>query len=229
MITLSLLAIFTGSYRIFIGNQHYLRKVTSLGSERAIIYYFSKPKQGFSLFFQKHILTAPVWGTRVNQGLTMNFYNLHWGSMPTRLNFILVGLYLLSNVLYCTLLIPFTEKTPTGESVKTAWAARIAELRGRTGVMAVVNMIPLFICIMRNNWLGDTIGVGFNTWNLYHRWIGRVLFIESNAHMVAWMINKVNQSNWKEMNVEIGNSPFLLSGMLVSFLIPSLNPPVTHL
>lgn len=208
---------------MFISHQHYLRKVTSLGSERAL-YYFSQPKRGLSLFIEKNIITAPVFGTRVNQGLTMNFYNLHWGSLPTRLNFILVGLYLLSNVLYCTLLIPFHETTPAGNSVKTSMAARIAELRGRTGVMAVVNMIPLFICIMRNNWLGDSIGVGFNTWNLFHRWIGRVVFIESNAHMIAWMINKVNQSNFKEMNEEIGKSAFLLAGMIVSYVSYSHDP-----
>lgn len=85
--------------------------------------------------------------------------------------------------------------------------------------MAVVNMIPLFVCMLRNNYLGSAVGVGFNSWNLFHRWLGRIVVIESWAHMGAWMVNKLDQSDWSQLYETIMASNFLKFGMLVSTLV----------
>jgi hypothetical protein len=132
------------------------------------------------------------------------------------MHFILIFLYVLSNLLYCTLYLPWNGHIgPDGKLKAPAKAALVAEFRGRTGVMAVVNMIPLFICMARNNFVGQAVEVGFDTWNLFHRWIGRIIVLESLAHMSAWTVNKVDQSSWAGLREGLRQRPFYQVGLMV--------------
>ena len=81
-------------------------------------------------------------------------------------------------------------------------------------------MVPLFICMARNNFVGNAVEVGFDTWNLFHRWIGRIVALESLAHMFAWIINKVDEAGWEGVNEALRISPFNQVGLLVSLSIP---------
>ncbi|KAI5783567.1 hypothetical protein EDC01DRAFT_718239 [Geopyxis carbonaria] len=85
--------------------------------------------------------------------------------------------------------------------------------------MAVANTVPLFVCLMRNNYLGRAVGVGFNTWNLYHRWIGRIVFLESWAHFGAWTTNKVEQAGWAGVAQVIAENRFLQMGLLAEIAL----------
>jgi hypothetical protein len=60
--------------------------------------------------------------------------------------------------------------------------------RTRTGTMAVVNLLPLVVMAGRNNPLIKLLNVPFDTWNLLHRWFGRIVVLESLAHILAWMV-----------------------------------------
>ncbi|RPB06231.1 hypothetical protein L873DRAFT_1785304 [Choiromyces venosus 120613-1] len=75
-------------------------------------------------------------------------------------------------------------------------------------------MIPLFVCMARNNFVGHAVEVGFDIWNLFHRWIGRVVVLESVAHMLAWTVNKVDQAGWKGLDKALRISPFYQVGLM---------------
>ena len=94
----------------------------------------------------------------------------------------------------------------------------MAEFRGRTGNLAVVNMIPLFLVAGRNNPLIWILGISFDTWNLVHRWLGRAVVLQSIAHVVAWSIVKVQTSDrgWADLWLTCRNDPFLVNGLVVS-------------
>jgi len=83
--------------------------------------------------------------------------------------------------------------------------------------MAVVNMIPLFVCMARNNFIGHAVEVGFDIWNLFHRWIGRVVVLELVAHMLAWTVNKVDQAGWEGLGEALRVSRFYQVGLMVCF------------
>ncbi|KAI5851114.1 ferric reductase like transmembrane component-domain-containing protein [Morchella snyderi] len=85
--------------------------------------------------------------------------------------------------------------------------------------MATVNMIPLFVCMVRNNWIGDAVQVNFDTWNLFHRWIGRIVALESFAHMGAWTVNKIDQSGWSGVGEAYKISPFLQVGLMAEIAL----------
>ena len=44
----------------------------------------------------------------------------------------------------------------------------------------------------RNNPLIKLLDVSFDTWNLLHRWLGRIVVLESLAHTICWMVGKVH-------------------------------------
>ena len=104
------------------------------------------------------------------------------GTLPSRLHTLLLVAFLLSNVVYCCLL------DYHGQSR----AALIAELRGRSGHLAVVNMLVLVLFAARNNPLIPIMAVSFDTFNLFHRWIGRIVVLETVVHIAAWFANNHN-------------------------------------
>jgi len=85
--------------------------------------------------------------------------------------------------------------------------------------MAVVNMIPLFVCIARNNFVGNAVEVGFDIWNLFYRWIGRIVVLESVAHMLAWMVNKVDEAGWEGLSEALKVGRFYQVGLMVCFFL----------
>ena len=210
-----LIAVFV--YRLMVAHSHRLRLITTLASS-ATSNYFAQPQGQILLFMQRHLLLAPLFKRRHNEPLMTVWGKLYLGTLPSRINAILLFVYILMNFLFCTLALPWTGNIgPEFKLEQPTKASLVAEFRGRTGVMAAFNLIPLFVCMMRNNYAGRIAGVsgGFNTWNLYHRWAGRIVAIESFAHMAAWMVNQVDHSGFGGISSAIKASRFLQMGLMV--------------
>lgn len=71
----------------------------------------------------------------------------------------------------------------------------------------------------RNNPLIKLLGISFDTFNLLHRWFGRIVILEAVAHTLAWWANRAQTSSWEAGWQSITSVPFLLFGFVVS-----LNP-----
>ena len=127
---------------------------------------------------KKHLLQAPLLHRRHNKEIQLSSA-ISVGTLPSRLHSLLLGTVLISNIIYCALL------DYHGQSR----AALIAELRGRSGHLAVINMLILILFAARNNPLIPILSVSFDTFNLFHRWIGRIIVLESIVHMIAWFVN----------------------------------------
>lgn len=202
-------------YRALVAHLHHIRLVASVASSTSAN-YFAQPLSKGLRFFQKHILIAPLLRKRHNEPFQTRGASLYLGTLPSRINTGLIVAYVFSNVLYCTLLLPWNGHIgPDRKLHAPTKASLVAEFRGRTGVMATANLIPLFVCMMRNNYVGRTVGVGFNTWNLYHRWAGRIVVLEAFAHMGAWMVNQVDHNGWAGIGHAIANSRFFQMGLMV--------------
>ena len=92
--------------------------------------------------------------------------------------------YLAMNIAFCVVSIHWG-----GGNVAT-------EIRNRTGVLSVMNMLPLFLLAGRNNPLIKLLDISFDTYNLMHRWIGRIVVLEAVAHTAAWMASKIMAGTW---------------------------------
>jgi hypothetical protein len=86
--------------------------------------------------------------------------------------------------------------------------------RGRTGHLAVMNMLPLFVFSARNNPFVSLLGISFDTFNLFHRWMGRIVVLEALAHTFIWGVNNYDARGLEGLTHHLRTDPFLLYGFV---------------
>ena len=182
-------------------NAH-LRHLLNLDLNQTQQKYWSEDRTSVWPRLKSCLLYAPLWRKRHNKEFQLSSA-LNVGTLPSRLHTTILVLYLLSNVVYCTYLDYSQPK-----------AANLAELRGRTGHLSIVNMVPLIVLAGRNNPFIWLLRVSFDTYNLFHRWIGRVVVIEAVIHTIAWAANDVAAKGSNGPSESLRTSPFLAYGML---------------
>ena len=156
----------------------HLRHLLNLGASPPRQAYWSEDTSTVWPKLKVHLLYAPLHKKRHNKEIMLSSA-VNVGTLPSRLHTIILLTYLLTNVIYCTYL---DYSRPT--------AALLAELRGRTGFLSIVNMVLLIILAARNNPFNYLLGVSFDTYNKFHRWIGRVVVTQAIVHTFAWASNE---------------------------------------
>ena len=184
-----------------IANAH-LRHLLNLDSREKQQTFWEEDKTSTWPWLKKHVLYAPLWRKRHNNEIRLSSA-VNVGTLPSRLHTSILIVYLISNVIYCAYL-DYSRPKP----------ALLAELRGRTGHLAVVNMVPLIVLAGRNNPLIYLLRVSFDTYNLFHRWIGRVVVLEAVVHTIAWAVVDIMAKGPKAPGESLKMSPFLAYGML---------------
>lgn len=172
-------------------------------------------------WIKQQITYAPLWKKRHNREFRLSSA-INVGTLPSRFHTILLVVYLLSNLAYCAAL---------DYSVENKWSVA-AQLRGRSGVLALANMVPLIILAGRNNPLIPLLKISFDTYNLLHRWMGRMVVLDTVVHTLAWLITQVASDGWRGAARKISTDPFLgwgTAGTAAMILIVISSPsPVRH-
>ncbi|MCJ1308566.1 hypothetical protein MMC25_002219 [Agyrium rufum] len=182
----------------------HLRHMKCLSTTAAIQQrYFMHDPNWIWPALKKALIYAPLRHKRHNREIQLS-KAISVGTIPSRLHTLILSFYLLSNIIYCCLL-------SYGEKNK---AALIAEARGRTGHLAVVNMVGLFVLAGRNNPLIGILRVSFDTFNLFHRWIGRVVVLQAIAHTACWIVNEIHAKGHEAVGQAILHDPFITWGFV---------------
>lgn len=186
---------------------HHVRRLASLngaatdGRQR----YFSVPDENWA-FFKRHFVTAPLWRKRHNREFRLSAA-VNVGTLPGRLQTLFLLGYFAMNVALCAITIDWADSKGFYD-----------DARNRTGVLSVLNMIPLFLLAGRNNPLIGLLGISFDTSNLVHRWIGRLVVFEAIAHTAFWVAGKVALMGaakaWPIIGAALRGSRFLYTGTI---------------
>ncbi len=158
----------------------YIRTLACLNNDTQR--YFASPHVLFANF-RKHCLDAPLFRTRHHREFKLSA-SVNVGTLPSRLQTFMLAGYFAANIAFCFWKIDYSK----------GYSEVAGEFRNRTGVMSVMNMIPLFLLAGRNNPTIKLTGISFDTMNLIHRWFGRIVVLEALAHTAAWMAGKVHTS-----------------------------------
>ena len=213
------LVIFCG--RIAQISHAYLRFITSLSASRRQQTFWSVEASPTWARLKKHVMYAPLGRKRHNREIQLSSA-VNVGTLPSRFQAVLILLYVASQVAYCATLDYRVNKKE----------ALFAELRGRSGTLAVLNMVPLFIFAGRNNPFISLLRVSFDTYNLLHRWLGRVVVLESVVHTAAWAVNACNEQGFDDMLSRLRTTPFFTWGLLgtcsMIFLCLHSPSPIRH-
>ena len=68
----------------------------------------------------------------------------------------------------------------------------------------------------RNNLLIKWIGLSFDTFNLLHRWFGRIVLLEAIAHAIAWGASVYSAGGWSAVVEGITTDKMNMMGFIVS-------------
>ncbi|KAI1343354.1 putative FAD binding protein [Xylariaceae sp. FL0016] len=178
-----------------------LRHVSAMSAPAERQGYWKTSQWSWMPNLKKHIMYAPLWSKRHNREIKLSAA-VQIGTLPSRLHFVILMCYLLSNAVYMFYL----------DWTKSNRFSLSAEIRGRSGTLATVNMIPLIILAGRNNPLISMLRVSFDTYNLLHRWMGRMVVVEALIHTFAWADVQVNASGWASMTDKLLHETFCASG-----------------
>lgn len=165
-------------------------------------------------WIKRHVIYAPLFGARHCRELLpfrIGKQDFTFGVLPLRLDWILIAAYYALNIAACLTL----DYGQGGAAIK-------AELRGRSGCIAMYNMIPTVLFALRCNPLIWLLGISYDTFNLYHRWLGRLVALESFVHTLAFAVNWVDVNGSGSLTDGLFNGAFHLDGtiaMLVLFLM----------
>jgi len=195
-----------------------LRLVSAMTVDGEMQTYWKVTQWSWMPGIKKHLLYAPLWKKRHNRGFQLS-KALNMGTLPSRFHALILTGYLASNLVYMLVL---------NWSNKNKYEL-CAEIRGRSGTLALVSMVPLVIFAGRNNPLIGLLQVSFDTYNLLHRWMGRVVVFETLVHLITWAYVQVADSGWPSLQHKIITDVFIGSGTVASLaivliLIFSLSP-----
>ena len=151
---------------------------------------------------KKNLIYAPLGKQRHNREFQLS-RAIAMGTLPTRYHSILLILYIASNLAYCLVL----------DYSQDSWAT-LAELRGRTGIMAALNLIPTVLFALRNNPLCGILGVSYDTFNLLHRWCARAVIIEGTLHTICWAANAMTTGGQEQVQLSLSSSVSYKWGMV---------------
>lgn len=171
--------------------------------------------------FKKDIQYAPLWKKRHNREIRLSSA-INMGTLPSRFHAILLLAYLLSNFVYMAFL----------NYSRVDKYSVAAELRGRSGYLALANMIPLVILAGRNNPLIPLLQISFDTYNLFHRCFGRMFVLAVLVHSGAYLYVKAAAAGWSGVSHAILHDSFIAwgtTGTAASLLILMTSfSPVRH-
>ncbi|CAK4031099.1 FRE ferric reductase-like transmembrane component [Lecanosticta acicola] len=196
------LLLVTAIYRWLLMFDAQVRHMLTMGRE-ADQRYWMHNHTAFWPKVKKHLLWAPLFRVRHNTEITWKNTSVSFGTLPSRFHALLLFSYVASNIAYC-LAIDWSKES----------YAVVAELRGRTGVLAALNIIPTMIFAMRNNPLLPVLRVSYDTFNLLHRWCARIVVLESILHTIMWAVNNVQAGGLKQLRVSLATSVSYTWGMV---------------
>lgn len=147
----------------------------------------------FNATLKKHLFYAPLWGSRHNREFRL--FRLHMGSIPLRLEVILLSVYLALNILFVVVTVDWWEE----------YDEMMFQLKYSAGHLAVMNTPGLVLSAGRNNPLVSLLGLSFDSFNFMHRWVGRVIASNAIIHMSAVLAGKAKSGLYIPSRVSKSN------------------------
>ena len=133
----------------------------------------------------KHVLFAPLFSTRHNREFRL-MGKFHMGTIPLRLEVCMILGYIALNIIFFFVLIDWG----------SGFSEKMFQLKYAAGHLTVMNSPALVLSAGRNNPLIPLLGIQFDTFNLLHRWIGRIMGVEALLHMGCVVGGKTHESQY---------------------------------
>ncbi|KAL1964248.1 hypothetical protein VTN77DRAFT_7206 [Rasamsonia byssochlamydoides] len=211
LLTLGSLAAITAIYHLASRVAAHIRKLTSLNNQTQRAFVQPHP---ILAVLKKHLIYAPLLGTRHNNEfkLKLGRSGINMGAVPGRLPTLLIAGLVAMNLVLLLIDIPFLD--PEQEVA--------GMLVSRAGTLTVINLFPLIFIAGRNNILIKLTGVSFDTFNLFHRWLARIVVLEAITHALSYIIPAVQQGGFAAFLQSVRESTQILTGLVTVIMFTTL-------
>lgn len=171
-------------------------------------------------WMNRNLFAAPFWSKRHNRSFQLSSA-IDNGTMPGRFHTLILAVYVCLNIAFCCLL-----------PKNADYHSKIAALRGRSGTLAALNLVPTILFALRNNPLIPLLQVSYDEFNLFHRWAARITILEAIVHTIAWLINTKDGGGWKAVEAGLRDESSYTWGMVgtVAFVFLGIQAwsPIRH-
>ncbi|KAL2868246.1 ferric reductase family protein [Aspergillus lucknowensis] len=208
LLALGCFAAFIYVWKMWFRLAGHMRRLASFNNERQR--YFVPAHQTLAKI-KNHIIYAPLFRNRHNREFQLS-RAVNMGTLPSRFHFFIIVGIIAMNVVLCVVTVPYKSEPDSVSEV----------ILSRTGVMATVNLIPLVLMAGRNNPLITLLQVPFDTFNLIHRWLARIVVCEAIAHAFSWAIPKAQEYGWSGAASSFAHSDFIRSGLIAACAFTAL-------
>ena len=201
-------------YNVVTASIRYIRKLICLNDDSQR--YFRSPNAIYA-WIKKHILYAPLFTRRHSKQMRVGPYEA--GILPSRFQALLLLGIIAMNVTFAAYGMEWHGVPRDNPMPKQTL---LGHLRNRAGTLAVSNMIPLVLMSGRNSPLIKLLNVPFDTFNLLHRWFGRIVICMAITHVTCELLNmnlmgeKTKQSGYEVFINFVKTVPFIMWGFIVS-------------
>ena len=187
IITFCLLVIFSLCLRWTKSTVAYLRHASTVANPRDQKFW-AENRTSWWPWMKEHFLYAPLWKLRHNREIRISSA-ISIGTLPSRAHMVLLVSYSICNLAY-GLAVPYN----------TRIEETVASLRGRAGTLAALNLVPTVLFALRNNPLIWMLEIPYDTFNLFHRWLARIVIFEAVLHVLFWTGNTVHAGGWQAVH-----------------------------
>ncbi|KAL3418133.1 ferric-chelate reductase [Phlyctema vagabunda] len=154
----------------------------------------------------KRFITVPAtFGYKRSQ-------NIRWCTIPTRIQSMTIGVFILLNVVLCSISYRvFEDNVYWADTFTQSWRY----LSDRTGIISLANLPLIWAFGVRNNTLLWLTGWDFATYNNFHRWVARVATVEAVVHSVGYTVLILEGDFWPSWRVYIDyywHTPYFIAG-----------------
>ncbi|PYI14656.1 hypothetical protein BO99DRAFT_426171 [Aspergillus violaceofuscus CBS 115571] len=171
-----------------------------------------------SAALNRHVFYAPLLSTRHSREFRVG--RCHMGIIPLRLEAILLSVYIALNVGFFFATVDWWAE----------WEEVMYQLQYTSGTLAVLNLPGLILAAGRNNPLIPLLGIKFDTFNLIHRWAGRLVVAAAVVHVVLAIIPRQKElGGLSAVTQVVWHTPFFVYGMtafiaFAAILVQSISP-----
>ncbi|KAK7206984.1 ferric reductase like transmembrane component-domain-containing protein [Myxozyma melibiosi] len=137
-------------------------------------------------FIRKHLILPAAITKRHSRPIPFIGY------MPTRIQSLVVFIHVLMNILMVS--ICYYEYKADNIYGYSKYITRLLMLSHRSAIMSFGQLPLVFLFASRNNVLAWITGWSFDTFNVYHRWVSRTMFLHAAIHSVAWTMYGHNRA-----------------------------------
>ncbi|AJP39833.1 Fre2p [Saccharomyces cerevisiae YJM1078] len=161
-------------------------------------------------------LTLPTIGSK--HASDFSYFKIFTGYLPTRLEGIIILGYLVLHTVFLAYGYEYDPENIIFKSRRVQVARYVAD---RSGVLAFAHFPLIVLFAGRNNFLEYISGVKYTSFIMFHKWLGRMMFLDAMIHGSAYTSYTVANKTWatskNRLYWQFGVAALCLAGTMVFF------------